>query len=213
MYISFLPEILNIIEELRSDAIQSNIYAKPLAEKLTQGIKMRFGECFDFDTPTSKMYALAAISHPFFKLRWIPQEYQEYVSTLKSLFISACHTIGKSSASSSKVLNTKIQETDELTAKASRFRFDNLDNSVSTYNHEDRIQLECLKYFDDKRVDIEMLLSYPTILEVFLKFNTNLPSSAPVERTFSYAGMILGPKRSRLSDELFEALVLLKCNN
>ncbi|ODM87580.1 hypothetical protein Ocin01_19102 [Orchesella cincta] len=35
----------------------------------------------------------------------------------------------------------------------------------------------------------------PTVEKMFRRYNTSLPSSAPVERVFSYAGMILSPKR------------------
>ena len=37
-------------------------------------------------------------------------------------------------------------------------------------------------------------------------------SSAPVERVFSQSGLIMRPHRAKMSDELLEALVFLKCN-
>ena len=46
-----------------------------------------------------------------------------------------------------------------------------------------------------------------------MKYNTPLPTSAPVERHFSYGGIILSPKRRRLTDERFEMLALLKAND
>ena len=51
---------------------------------------------------------------------------------------------------------------------------------------------------------------YPCVKKLFLEFNAVLPSSAPVERLFSFAGMITRPNRRRLSDKLFEQLLLLK---
>jgi len=48
---------------------------------------------------------------------------------------------------------------------------------------------------------------------VFLCFNTSIPSSAPVERLFISAALILSKKRDKkLSDKLFEQLLLLKLN-
>lgn len=40
----------------------------------------------------------------------------------------------------------------------------------------------------------------------------SLPSSAPVQRLFSFASCINSPRRNALSDELFEKLVLMKAN-
>jgi len=42
---------------------------------------------------------------------------------------------------------------------------------------------------------------------VFVKYHTSVPSSAPVERLFSQAGLILTPRRNELSDESFETLL------
>uniref|UniRef100_UPI00358EC094 uncharacterized protein n=1 Tax=Myxine glutinosa TaxID=7769 RepID=UPI00358EC094 len=47
---------------------------------------------------------------------------------------------------------------------------------------------------------------------LFLRHNTPLPSSASVERVFSYGSDILRPKRSALAAPNFEALVFMKGN-
>jgi len=47
---------------------------------------------------------------------------------------------------------------------------------------------------------------------MFLKYNTMIPSSAPVERLFSFAGIIRNAKRNRLADTTFETFLLLKSN-
>ena len=57
---------------------------------------------------------------------------------------------------------------------------------------------------------IAMLLSSTTLRELFVKYNTAIPSSAAVERLFSLGKDVLKPKRSGLSDEHFEMLVVLK---
>jgi len=71
---------------------------------------------------------------------------------------------------------------------------------------------DCHEYFTDSSKDISSLSKYPTIKKTFMKYNTPLTSSAPVEMVFNYSGMILRPNRQSLEDELFEKLTLLKVN-
>ncbi|KAG7153720.1 hypothetical protein Hamer_G009389 [Homarus americanus] len=48
--------------------------------------------------------------------------------------------------------------------------------------------------------------------ELFIKYNTPIPSSATVERMFFMGKDVLRPKRSRMSDKHFEMLVILRGN-
>lgn len=65
----------------------------------------------------------------------------------------------------------------------------------------------------DSSTEIVMLNRYPKLKRLFIKYNTPMTSSAPVERMFSYAGLVNAPRRSSLSDTHFEQLVILKVNS
>lgn len=58
----------------------------------------------------------------------------------------------------------------------------------------------------------QILNHYPSIKKLFIKFNAILPSSAPVERLFSYATLLEIPKFNKLTDDNFEKRVIYKVN-
>lgn len=81
--------------------------------------------------------------------------------------------------------------------------------------HESNIRVEVSTYLaspeSHEETDLtEIQNGFPHIRALFLKYNTIISSSAPVERLFSFAKMILRPQRQNLKDDRFEKLLLLK---
>ena len=131
---------------------------------------------------------LAALSHPCFKANWMedPVEKQDAIWKLKELLNDAATpVVEKSSASLSEDF----------------LLFDENNSSK---------QEEVDFYLRDPEKDIAMLDRYPQIKNIFLKYNTPIPTSAPVDRLFSQAAVVLTVRRNRLSDLLLEMLILLK---
>lgn len=77
---------------------------------------------------------------------------------------------------------------------------------------ESECESEVARFLSDERTEKEILNEYPTIREVYFKFNTTLSSSGAVERLFSQSLMIFTPRRNRISADNFEKTLLLKHN-
>jgi len=79
----------------------------------------------------------------------------------------------------------------------------------------DCLDRECGSYLTDTDTSLKMPSKYSKVRDVFIKYNTTIPSSAHVERLFSTAGQIEVPRRNCLSDTTFEKLLklLLKANS
>lgn len=135
---------------------------------------------------------LATTLHPRFKLNWIPKEDEELASDVRRLLEQKLEELCPLDSTT----NVRAQtETDDLLYIPSR---------ATPYMNE--LDL----FMVDPDINLESLHKYPRIKALFLRFNTGLPSSAPVERLFSAGPLILTARRNRLSDEFFETLLILK---
>lgn len=107
---------------------------------------------------------------------------------------------------------TSYDDTSSAAMNHGFYAFEDEDFPTSGRSEQTHVRAEVFRYLDDPRKDFAMLQDFPAIKSVFVHYNTNLCSSAPVERLFSFASLELRPNRRRLEDSLFEKLLLLKCN-
>lgn len=164
--------------------------------------------------PKSKSFVIASISHPKFKLSWIPVR---YIDSCKQLFLTEFNE-----------MYTNISDIQKKTAVASGD--DDSDNSDKEYYsclhehtnngssaNDSRITnfscVQALTFLNSPKKEISVLEDYPIVKQVFLKYNTTIPSSAPVERLFSEAIQVLTHRRNRLGDKTFEMLLCCKSKN
>ena len=195
-------QTLKALDKLIENA-ENRKYTVPLARALKGGINARFPQLCKLEY-SCKEEILAAVTHPYFKIRWLPKSRQE---TAKKLFIDEAKIFASTKVRSA--LSGK--ETTTNTDPDNFFDFESTE--VSESDDLTSVELECLGYLEDKSTDVRSLVKYPTVKEMFKRFNTGIPSSAPAERLFSYGGLVLQPKRGRLSDETFEILVYLKLSH
>jgi hypothetical protein len=144
------------------------------------------------------------MSHPYFKLRWLPVQFADQQSRLKGLLMSTA-----------KAMWTGIPNIcDDYFAFADRSASNTQPTQGQPVPEEatNKCDLEVLQYLEDKNKELSILNSYQMVKKVFVRYNAVLPSSAAVERLFSFAGLITRPHRRSMSDKTFEHLLLLKGN-
>lgn len=195
-----MPTILEVRKKLL--ALSPTLtHCTILADALIHSIERRFEHLFQFDS-ASKVYAVAAASHPNFKLRWVPNDKKQWV---KDAFIAEAIKHHK--------INSSVNACTEGIEPTCEDDFFNFDDDVAETTSNSEITIECLRYLEDGHsASPKVLQGYPAVRSVFRMLNATLPSSAPVERLFSKGALISVPRRNRISDKRFEQLLLLKAN-
>jgi len=67
---------------------------------------------------------------------------------------------------------------------------------------------DCLSFWQRNNVGLNKIF-----LPALLALGLSVPASSSAERVFSQGGLILRPRRARMSDKLLSQLIFLKCNN
>ncbi|XP_043286912.1 uncharacterized protein [Venturia canescens] len=200
-----LPTLMSVQYKLKELLTNDDIiFCNPLLKVMIDGINIRLKKLLDF-SETNIDAAIAAISHPRFKGRWLTQYNEVEQRTVHQRFIEAV-TLQASILASSPI--NEYQD-DDFQFGTSTLTIEEFTPSLS----QGEIKSEVTRYLKSKESDLAMLEKFPNIRKTFLKYNTPLPSSAPVERLFSYATMLNLPKFNRLTDHHFEQRILAKANS
>ena len=109
-------------------------------------------------------YLLAPATHPFFKLNWI-----EYDAAKIELV-------------KRQMRNYMVEQTDSPLSDKSNISNDDFLSYPNSQQTTKPGQLE--DFLKDPCTDMSMLDKYPQIKELFIKFNTTIPTSAPIERLY-----------------------------
>ncbi|KAL4098463.1 hypothetical protein QTP88_023069 [Uroleucon formosanum] len=164
-------------------------------------IEKRFSNILSCNTIEGENAAIAAFSHPKLKNKWlncIPKSSSR--DKLLSIFKKA-------------VTAKSITRTSEENVEIEEDQNDFYDFGPATQNDRTDTSTSAeIEYFEDPRQHFESLNSHPAVKNIFLRYNSPVASSAPVERLFSFATMTNLLKSNRLSDNLFEYKVVLKSN-
>ena len=188
-----LPILFSIKKKLELNPKNQNIkILSGIGLKLSIAFSKRFKSLLDLDysCETTKFAVMASISHPQFKTRWLNTD-QIYFARL--LFSSEASKMQRPTENN----DAKSADEDEY--------FDWMASSNDTTD-------EVSQYLDSSSNELEVLNSYPTVKQIFLKFNAPLCSSATIERVFNYGGMLDDAKRNRIAPKNLENNVIIKAN-
>ena len=72
-----LPKLIQLSHSLAELRKNHLVYCDPLTSALLNGLQARYGCLLELQMPLARNAAMAAISHPQFKLRWVPPSEQE----------------------------------------------------------------------------------------------------------------------------------------
>ena len=139
---------------------------------------------------------LAAVSCPKFKLRWLRDASRR--ERVKELLTAECHKTAPVAQSPTSVPTTS--------ASQGEMDFFNFEAKTEETNSAEKEVTDYLR----SAYDLQILHQFSNIKMIFLKYNSPTPSSAPVEQLFSLGGLVLTPRRNRLSDKRFEKLLLMR---
>ncbi|XP_043271244.1 zinc finger BED domain-containing protein 4-like [Venturia canescens] len=200
-----LPSLVSLERKLKMlQSSEANTRFSSLITGLIKSLNDRFKPFFDLDDTVAGA-AVAACSHPRFKLRWLVSLPESIYQKVEGIFLQAATEEYKKRRQVTAEENVTAQPVDDF------FDFGE-DPQVFIPHESPTVSVEIARYMASPSTNLEMLEEHPLIKRLFIKFNTPLPSSAPVERLFSYATMMNLPKWNRLTDEHFEQRVLLKAN-
>lgn len=200
---TYLGHLIPTIMGLKCKLDQStDRLVEPLVRALSAGIDSRFQEIL-----ADKEHLIASVLHPQFKLNFLPEDARLGMKRQVLAYVQKVADDG----------NDMINEICATTTSAdiAKEEDDDLFSFMNSSTGQDAAQQSSLSqelenFLDSRCSTVQSLKDYPNIGKAFVKANSTLPSSAAVERLFSVAGMILTPRRCKISDSLFDKMVFLK---
>ena len=202
-----IPVVKNLLNEIDSLSVKFNC---SLVRSLKESVQKRlspFLKCKDFQC--------ASILDPRLKLEWCEEDEKESMKALLQRLTSAVELDG----------TPNPERTDEMKppptkrCKAEGFAFKRLaqpkQNTTPTPALSEVQKYLELSIQDPDSNPLETWRQYekdlPRIAKLARKYLCLAASSAPVERLFSVAGKVFRPDRCRMSDKVFESLMMIKC--
>ncbi|XP_034144760.1 uncharacterized protein zgc:161969 [Esox lucius] len=184
-----IPTVLTLKKKLCEKKTLA-LYLFDVINPVLEAIDSRFKQLF-----ASMDAKIATATTPQFRLWWLPETERD---EMHLMLVAEANRIEPSEGA--PIGSDEVQSEDEFFSFGPGTGNSDTEEEIRRYLEGTSKNLGCLKYF-------------PRVRKLFLKYNTILPSSAPVERLFSHNGNILTPQRNGLTDDQFEQVILLRYNS
>jgi hypothetical protein len=222
-----VPAIVHLIVHLR-DIKENLLFCNKLVQQLQSSMEARFTgilnrlnqlDVEENDPFYDPVYFMAAVLDPSFKFYWL-RDLKLSANKENRLKQNIIQLILDEINKDLKVLSTKSSDKNTSSAsnpkKKKLFTYDGIINDVLNDPTVNNPVVELDAYLNDpikSKFSDYWLHSQPNHLKKLVtRICSVQASSAPVERVFSHASLILSSRRTRMSEQLFKDLVFLKVN-
>lgn len=193
-----IPTVLSLKNKLNEQKDAAN-YLGEVINAIVVAIDVRFQELF---ASTEAKFATATT--PQFRLWWMNASEREDMCGLLATEASQIEPSSLIEANPSRRLST-IESEDDF------FSYGPVKPAVQIQQRG--VMEEIRKYVEGTGKSLECLQDFPRVKQLFLRYNTTLPSTAPVQRLFSQKGNLVTSQRNFLTDDYFERIQLLRYNS
>lgn len=193
-----IPTVLSLKNKLNEQKDAAN-YLGEVINAIVVAIDVRFQELF---ASTEAKFATATT--PQFRLWWMNASEREDMCSLLATEASQLEPSSLIEANPSRRLST-IESEDDF------FSYGPVKPAVQIQQRG--VMEEIRKYVEGTGKSLECLQDFPRVKQLFLRYNTTLPSTAPVQRLFSQKGNLVTSQRNFLTDDYFERVQLLRYNS
>lgn len=177
-----LPTLVSLRRKIDNLLSKNTItICQPLLEAIKNSLESRFENFFQVEE-AGKLAVIAAVTHPKFKTRWLTCLDKAIQQKVRDLVLKV--------ASEEKARDQDPELEAERMDEDDYFDFGQVSAATEMpeifYQHGEA-EVEICRFITRADPSLESLKDFPLIRKLFLQYNTPLPSSAPVERLFSYA--------------------------
>lgn len=224
-----VPSIVHLIDHLH--VMRSHVvWLKSVCLQLEASINKRFAGIIKrlsqqhvetTDPFSDPIYFLSAVLDPEFKFLWLTQmNYQPIVESpmkqsLVQMILSECELLSCASTSiEDRNQHTRKPAEAVILQKRKLFEYEDIvPTSMNTTNNplqeinayiNDPMRSRFSSYWRNARL--------PALQQIVRRIFSVQASSAPIERVFSQAGLIMSARRTSMLDDVFRSLVFLRAN-